>query len=203
MPPFPPVWIEEYAKSLAPILMAVGPDRTRARIKAAERGSAPYIVFIDADAQMEDPALLTSVLARLEGGAGVVGGLLIGAQTGKVAAAGYAIAATGQPYFRFAGWDADHPKVQQLREDLQAVPFPFLATTRSLWRRYRLRPEFGSEAFAEADYCIRLCKDGHPVIYDPAIRVHISGRYLPRPSPVAVQFLLASAQPLYDEFRVL
>lgn len=171
------------------------------RRRAADRGQAPFLVFIDADCRLEDQSMLDIALGHLAQGAGAVGALLLNG--GQVHAAGYAFAITGRPYRRFKGWSAEHPKVQAARVDLQAVPFGFLATRRDVFRRVGLRLEFQNNAFADADYCVRARRLGVPVVYEPAIRVQTGGLLEPRETAGAVQLMLASAQPMYDEWAVL
>ena len=175
-------------------------DSVASRMKAAGRGTAPYIVFMDADCRVSDPAGIDVALAALATRGNVVGGLL--ADGDQVHAAGYAFAVTGKPYRRFAGWPLDHPKVQQDRADLQAVPFGFLATQRDLFRHLGLTPHYAGMAWAEVDYCLRLVRAGGRVVYDPAIRVETLGSYEAKESQQA-QLLVINAGPECDEWRLL
>lgn len=179
------------------------PDPTDGRNKAAARGNAPYLVFTDADSILEDPAMLNIVVAHLSTGAVVVGPLLLDAM-GRTFGAGYAFSHNGRPYYRFKGWDAAHRKVAAMRDDLQAVPFNFLATTREVWRKLGgLRPGWGRYPFAEADYCVRASAFGR-VVYEPAIRVQTSGQLVPMQGiEGGIQMLLSSARPAYDEWALL
>ncbi len=187
---------------LIPVQTVTG-GRTDGRRRAAERGNSNFILFIDADCEIEEPAMLDIAAAHLAAGAAVVGGLLIEATPkGMSFAAGYAFSTTGRPYYRFHGWSPQNPRLQIARDDIQAVPFHFLATRRDVFRRVGLRPEFGELPYADADYCIRARTHG-PVIYEPAIRAKIAGSLIPQYSDGAVQLLLASAHPGYDEYALL
>lgn len=176
-------------------------DRTAGRQKAAARGTVANILFIDADSRLEEPAMLNITLAHLASGAAAVGGLLIDGKQ-KAMGAGFTFGVTGTPYFRFRGWDTEHPKVQQGRFDMQALPFTFLATSRRVFSRIGLRPQFGELPYADADYCCRARPMGN-IVYDPAIRVHTTGQLLPQFNDGGVQLLLASARPAYDEIFLL
>jgi GT2 family glycosyltransferase len=179
-----------------------GDDRTSGRNAAAARGDAPYIIFLDSDLFGVTAEAVALAIASLENGASVVSGLL--ERGGRVFAAGYAINHQGRPYQRFAGWSPDAAKVQERREDLQAVPIHFMATRRDVWRQIRFRPEFADWALAEADYCTRAKKAGlGPIVYEPRIRLEIEGQHLPQLTGAAVQLYVSSAGPSYDEFRVL
>lgn len=175
-------------------------DSVTSRMRAAGRGTAPYIVFMDADCRLADPTAIDVTLAALATRGHVVGGLL--ADGDQVHAAGYAFAVTGKPYRRFAGWPLDHPKVQQDRADLQAVPFGFLATQRDVFRRLGLAPHYAGLAWAEVDYCLRVKRVGGRVVYDPAIKVETLGSYEAKETQQA-QLLMINAGPEYDEWRLL
>ena len=125
-------------------------DNVSARTRAAGRGSAPYIVFIDSECRLAAPSCLDIALATLAQGAGVVGGLIT--DDGEVVSAGYVFSITGRPYHRFARWSTENEKVMTPRVDLQAVPFAFLATHRAAWRQLGLRSEFAGLPWAEVDF---------------------------------------------------
>lgn len=181
----------------------LGDNPTEGRMKAAARGNEPYLIFMDADSVLEDPAMLNIVIAHLSTDAVVVGPLLTDAM-GLTFGAGYAFSSNGRPYYRFKGWKADHRKVAAARDDLQAVPFNFLATTREAWRKLGgLRDYWGGFPFAEADYCTRASGFGR-VVYEPAIRVQTTGQLVPTQGiDGGVQMLLSSAHPSYDEWALL
>jgi len=179
-------------------------DNVTGRVRAAGRGSAPYIVFLDADCRLASPAVIDIALATLTNGAGVVGGVVTDGDS--VLSAGYAFSITGKPYPRFGGWSAENEKVATPRLDLQAVPFAFLATHRALWRQFGLRPEYAGLPWADVDYCLRARLGGLRVAYDPAIRVESAGTHQqPAPPGQSQQaiFLLIKAGAAYDEWRVL
>jgi len=179
-------------------------DNVTSRLRAAGRGTAPYIVFLDADCRLSSPTALDVALATLSNGAGVVGGTIV--DGGKVLSAAYAFSITGKPYRRFAGWGLDSDKVGTPRLDLQAVPFTFLSTHRSLWRQLGLRPEYAGLPWAEIDFCLRARFGGLRVAYDPAIRVESAGAFDEPERAGAWQqanMLLIKAGAAYDEWRVL
>jgi len=178
-------------------------DNVTARQRAAGRGNAPYIVFLDADCRFASPTVVDVALATLANGAGVTGGLLT--DEDSVLSAGFAFSIVGSPYARFAGWTADAEKVMTPRLDLQAVPFSFLATHRALWRQVGLRPDFAGLPWAEIDYCLRVRQARLPVAYDPAIRIQCGGRY-DRSQALERQratWLLLQSGAAYDEWKVL
>ncbi len=177
-----------------------GNDILDGRIRAAARGTAPFIVFMDADCRLQEDTMLDIALGFLAQRGAAVGGLLIDGEA--VHSAGYAISIGGKPYARYKGWPLDHPKVNRTTP-LQALPFGFLATRRDAYRKLGFRPEFRDLPFADADYCVRLMRSGQPVFYDPAIKVETAGLLDIRESQAAVQLLIASAQPVYDEWSVL
>lgn len=171
-----------------------------ARNKAAMRGIAPFIVFMDADCVMLDGQQLALAFEALSRGASVVGPLLL-APGEFVFAAGYAFNVQGRPYYRFARWSKDAEKVTRRREDMQAVPMPFLVTRRDVWRTLKFHEGYGVMAYGDAHYCIDARKKG-PVVYEPGIQVQCEGGLLERPTDAAIM-LLRSAKVNYDELGML
>jgi hypothetical protein len=184
------------------VRITVDDNPTAGRVKAAARGNAPYLIFLDAEAYLDEREMVNIALAHLSTGAAVVGPLLVDAM-GRTYGAAYTFAINGRPYLRFKGWSAEHPKVKQPRE-VQAVPFIFLATTREAWRRAgALSPLWGAYPFSEADYCIRAARFGR-IVYEPAIRVMTSGQMMPTQGiETGVQMLLSQTRPAYDEWALL
>jgi len=176
-------------------------DITDGRRRAASRGRAPFLVFMDADCNLLHKGMLDIALGHLAQGAGVVGGLLVTADV--VHAAGYTFALTGKPYRRYEGWSPDNERVQAHRADLQAVPFGFLATRRDVFRKVGLRPDFVNRPYSDVDYCVRVRRAGAPVIYDPGILIETAGLLEPKHDPASVQLMIASCEPNYDEWFML
>lgn len=171
-----------------------------ARNKAALRGTAPFIIFMDADATFIDGAKLALAFEALSTGAAVVGPLvLLSGET--VFSAGYAFNIEGRPFYRFNRWSVGAEKVMRRREDLQAVPFPCLITRRDIWRVTPFHGEYGELAFADAHYCIEARRKGR-VVYEPGIQVRCEGGLIERPSDAAVM-LIRSAGVSYDELGLL
>ena len=166
---------------------------------AVSRCHAPFLLFVSADCRLRDPLMMDVALGHLAQGAVVVGGLL--AQGDVVSAAGYAFGTRG-PYPRFGGWSVQNERVQR-PAGLQAVPLPFLGTRRNAWMALDgLRPHFQDRPYADADYCIRAARLGLGIpLYEPAIVVDCPP--LPATDPRAVELLMASAQPAYDEWQTL
>lgn len=182
--------------------VTVDQNPTAGRTKAAARGNAPYLIFLDCDALLDEPEMVNIALAHLSTGAAVVGPLLVDAM-GRTFGAGYTFSINGRPYPRFRGWASDHPKVTQPRE-VQAVPFVWLATTRDAWRRAgAISPLWGAYPFSEADYSLRAARFGR-VVYEPAIRVMTGGQMIPQQGiETGVQMLLSQHRPAYDEWALL
>lgn len=86
--------------------------------------------------------------------------------------------------------------------DLQAVPWPFLATKRSTLRDVKMTAQFADHGYSDADYCVRVRRTASRVLYDPAIVVQTSGK-LHAQDAAGLQLFLASAGPVYDEWAML
>ncbi len=171
-----------------------------AKVLAARRQRAPFIGFIDAAGQLQDPNAVDLGLAHLASGAGVVGALITAVD--RVYAAGYIFPLSGQLYRRYRGWSVDNKRVLQERKDIQAVTFDFLLTRRDLFGKVGFRPQFEGRRYADADYCVRAHHGGFPIVYEPSIRVATSAPEYP-PDPASAQLLVASCQPVYDEWALL
>jgi len=178
-------------------------DNISGRVRAAGRGTAPYIVFMDAECRLSSPSCLDVALATLAQGDGVVGGLI--ADDGEVVSAGYVFSITGRPYHRFARWSAENDKVMTPCTDLQGVSFAFLATHRAVWRQVGLRSEFAGLPWADVDFCLRARRAGLPIASDPAIRVERApyAEIKPGAQQQQANWLVLQSGAAYDEWRVL
>lgn len=147
------------------------------RNRAAERGSAPLILFLDGDCVLAKGIWAGAAAAMERESVGVLGGMVLWAEghtppqvaVGTIKHAGYVFGPRLMPYSRFQSWAPDNPKVYR-RDDLQAVGVCCMLTRRSAFRTlHGFDPDrhFGHLCFADVDYCLRARAHGMEVEFDP------------------------------------
>lgn len=151
-------------------------------------GSAPLILVLNTDIELQPGALQAMVSEFDNPAVGVVGPKLLfppdsydpTRPAGKVQHAGLAVNWRGNIVHAQIGWSADHPAVNERRK-MQAVTGACLMTRRQVWQQvisaYRKAGDptggafnevYGKGTYEDVEYCFAVRSGGHHVIYQPA-----------------------------------
>jgi GT2 family glycosyltransferase len=95
---------------------------------------------------------------------------------GKVQHVGIAMNIRTECFHIFLGWDADHPKVNAVRQ-VSMVTGASLMTRRTLWNRVGgFLDAYGLGTYEDCDYCLSVKKSGLDVIVETkAVGYHYTG----------------------------
>lgn len=151
-------------------------------------GSAPLILVLNTDIELQPGALHAMVSEFEDPAVGVVGPKLLfppdsydpTRPAGKVQHAGLAVNWRGNIVHAQIGWSADHPTVNERRK-MQAVTGACLMTRRQTWQQvisaYRKAGDptggafnevYGKGTYEDVEYCFAARSVGYHVVYQPA-----------------------------------
>jgi GT2 family glycosyltransferase len=145
----------------------------------ARLGRAPFLLFLNSDAEAFENGWLTRLLPKDETVA-VVGAKLVfpaaGPLAGRIQHAGVARDSRGVPYHPFIGWPPDTPAANE-RRDVNAVTGGCMLVRRTAWvEEGGWDNEFGRGVYEDVDLCWRLRRRGLRVLYEPsAVLTHVEG----------------------------
>jgi GT2 family glycosyltransferase len=138
---------------------------------AALAARGEFLLFLNNDVELL-PGAVASALKRIDGAAGVgaVGGRLV-FPDGTLQEAGSIIWRDGSCHGYGRGDRPDHPQYDFIR-NVDFSSAAFLLTRRRLFDDLRgFDTAYAPAYFEDADYCVRLWKSGHAVVYDPGATV--------------------------------
>lgn len=154
--------------------------------KAARATYSKYLCILNSDCTPL-PGWLDIMVEDLEKNPrhGVVGPLLLFSPNsqsgpgGRVAHAGMYFDIERVPYHRYIGWPADHKRVREYRDDLQAVTGACMLIRRSLWNDIGgFAKEYGRGTFEDVDFCLTAKHiKGQQIVYCPDAMLyhHVGG----------------------------
>jgi len=163
----------------------------RACNQGFRKGKSPLVFFLNSDVLLQPNSIDKLVLEMDDPKMGAVGMKLvfpskedilnIGIDPSirpehKVQHIGLATNIRGEFIHILVGWDADHPKVNKVRE-AYAVTGAALMTRRELYRKVNGFNEiYGLGTYEDVDYCLTIRELGYNIIVVPeAVGVHYTG----------------------------
>jgi GT2 family glycosyltransferase len=145
---------------------------------AAAKGGAPFILFLNSDAEPTEGFLSRMLLNMLDPGVGVVGAKLLFAegsphgQFGTVQHCGVFRTPYGEPYHAWVGAAPYDPRANRWQE-LDCVTGACMLIRRPLFEELGgFDPIFAVGAFEDVDLQWRARKAGWEVVYDPGVVVY-------------------------------
>jgi len=160
--------------------------------QGARRKASPLILFLNSDVILWDNSLSYMVDAMDDPQVGVCGMKLLfpedlgGLQSsnivrprGKVQHVGIAMNIRTEVFHIFLGWDADHPKVNALR-NVNMVTGASIMTRRFIWNKVGgFLEAYGLGTYEDVDYCLGVKQLGYNVIVETkAVGYHYTGASL-------------------------
>jgi len=157
--------------------------------QGAKRKASPLLLFLNSDVILWDNSLAYMVEAMDDPKVGVCGMKLLFPEDlgdlqsspiirprGKVQHVGLAINIRTEVFHQFLGWDADHPKVNAVRE-VDIISGAVLLTRRSIWNKVGGFLEiYGLGNFEDVEYCLSVRELGLNVIVETkAVGYHYTG----------------------------
>lgn len=164
--------------------------------RGARHGRSRYLVFLNTDVELQ-PGCLQAMLGEMSTeDVGVVGPRLLFhpdstlGPPGTIQHAGIMCTIKGQLMHANIGWRADHPKVLQRRDELQAVTGALMMVRRSTWEavsssyqrangditRGGFNRVYGRGTYEDVELCILSRAMGQRVVYAPdAVAWHLVG----------------------------
>lgn len=153
----------------------------RACNKGFRRGRSPLVFFLNSDVVLK-PGSVAHMIKQIDDPIiGVVGMKLLfpthheievakvdptRRPAEKVQHVGVVITVRGEPYHVFIGWDANHKRVNRVR-DIFAVTGAAFMTRRSLYQRLGGFDEiYGGGSWEDIDFCVKVRELGYNVIVD-------------------------------------
>lgn len=141
--------------------------------RAAKRGAAPYILFLNSDTEAHGSFLELMLVNFLDPIVGVVGAKLLFTNnpghgpSGSIQHAGVARDRKGRPYHILQRKGAGDPIVN-VRREINCVTGACLLTRRELFQEVGgFNPIYRVGAFEDVDYCWSIREKGYKVIYEP------------------------------------
>ena len=137
--------------------------------RSVDEATGRHLLLLNSDAQLTRGSLEHAVaLLDDDPTIGAVGGRLI-LPDGKLQEAGSIICYDGTCVAYASGAEPERPDVM-FRRDVDYCSGAFLLTPRQLFLGMnRFDERYVPAYYEETDYCVRLWKQGHRVVYDPAI----------------------------------
>lgn len=152
--------------------------------EGARMGSAPLIMFLNDDVELQEGAVHKVVDNFLDESLGVIGIKLLFPPNstspirpaGKVQHVGMGLNIRGEPVHPLSGWSADHPKANVAR-DVICVTGACLTIRRSLWNKVGgFGLEYGMGTFEDVDLCFKVRAVGKRIIVNvDAVGYHYTG----------------------------
>lgn len=155
--------------------------------QGANRGHSPLLLFLNSDVIMDTGSIDQMVRALDEKEIGIVGAKLLfpefveGLRTeirpaGKVQHVGLMTNIRGEFVHAYVGWNADNPRVNQVRE-VYAVTGAALMTRRLVWKDVGgFDLKYGMGTWEDVDFCLSARDLGYNVIVEiKATGVHYTG----------------------------
>lgn len=179
----------------------------------ASLGRAPYIIFVNSDIVVTSGWLEAMISEFSNPKVGVVGAKLLFPEgtphgpAGTVQHAGMVFNPARQPYHRFLGWSANHPRVNT-KCRVQAVTGALLAVRRSLWQELGgFNTVYGRGTFEDVELCVMAGQLGYMVVYTPhAVAYHYtngSGQPFPMGQNQAQYLANVGSAVIWDEWFLL
>lgn len=155
--------------------------------RAARRGTAPFIFFLNSDVILDPGSVKLLVDAMQDQTIGVVGMKLVFPDNplglnpnirpaNKIQHVGLMSNIRGEIVHAFMGWDEYHPKVMEVR-DMLGVTGAALMTRRALWNKLGgFLEDYGLGTFEDIDFCMKCREANYNVIAVPQARgIHYTG----------------------------
>jgi len=136
--------------------------------EGARMGSAPLVMFLNDDVELQEGAVDTIVRTLDEPTIGVVGIKLLFPTisnspirpAGKIQHIGMAMNIRGEPFHPLVGWSPDHPKAQ-ISRDVICVTGACLTIRRTLFNRVNgFGTEYGFGTWEDVDLCFKVRQAG-------------------------------------------
>jgi GT2 family glycosyltransferase len=150
----------------------------------ARMGTAPLIMFLNDDVELQDGAIGKVLQTMKDETVGVCGIKLLFPPdstspvrpAGKVQHVGMALNIRGEPCHPLVGWSASNPKANVSR-DVSFVTGACLTTRRSLFQSVGgFSPEYGLGTFEDTDLCFKVAQRGFRVYVNvEALGYHYTG----------------------------
>lgn len=164
--------------------------------RGAAAGRSRYLVFLNTDVTLDAGCLQMMLDEMKDPAIGVVGPRLLFhpdstlGPPGTIQHAGLMVDIKGRFLHANIGWRAEHPKVMQRRDELQAVTGALLMTRREMWEQITASYQktngdpsqggfnlvYGRGTWEDVEYCMLSRAMGRKVVYTPeAVAYHLVG----------------------------
>jgi glycosyltransferase involved in cell wall biosynthesis len=141
---------------------------------AAKQSTSEYLLFLNNDIEIIDGTWLTEMVSQLERPkVGIVGAKLVYPDY-SIQHAGVILGLGGLAAHQFAGYTEHHPGYNNrinLTQQLSAVTGACLGVKRSVFNEMGGFNEQLAVAYNDIEFCVRVDKAGHKIIYDPFIKM--------------------------------
>lgn len=177
-------------KNLIPIRVKDNIGYPAACNLGARRKNSPFLFILTSDVVLKPGSidnLLKSINTIATPEIGIVGMKLVFPDdsldlnpdirpAGKLQHIGLVTNIRGEFIHIFVGWDADHPKVNAMKE-VYAVTGAAFMTKKNIWNKARgFNEAYGKGTWEDMDYCLTVRDMGYNVIVNPeAVAVHYTG----------------------------